>query len=112
MQHARRPRLVEAPVVRPVRLPIAVARQDTVSKQQARAIKFLGLVIVRALSELHAVAVSHLLGLNPGGEILIVPIDECAATRLTFDLEPYMNRLIPKPESLGLSARIELELCK
>jgi hypothetical protein len=70
----------------------------------------LGVCIVEALDVSGALAASHALGINPGGEVRFLAVDESVAGRLTFDLAPYMNRLIQSAEARELADRIRGEL--
>lgn len=72
--------------------------------------QFLGLCIVDAVDEVSATKIAWALGINPGGEIAFMGIDESRVSMLSFDLEPYCNRFIPRGEALALSYRIGREL--
>lgn len=73
--------------------------------------QFLGSAIVEALDMIEAVKVSHAQGINPGNcEVAMMDVDEDAVARLSFDLQPYMWRLLSKTETLELSDRIVAEL--
>lgn len=66
--------------------------------------QFLGVCIVNADDCTSAVMVTHALGINPGGAVKIMAID------MSFDLGPYMVRLLPPLEARELDARITAEL--
>lgn len=58
--------------------------------------KFLGVCVVPAASAIEAIAVSHAMGCNPGGEVLMVP--------------PFGSDLLPEGEWVGrLLTRAEAE---
>lgn len=72
--------------------------------------QLLGVCIVHAVGMVNAVRAAHALGINPGGEVRGIPIDESAAARLSFDLAEHENRLIPPDEAKALNDRITTEL--
>lgn len=70
----------------------------------------LGCCIVHAMNEVEATKAAWARGINPGGEIRFMPIDEEMAARLSFSLEPYENRLLTPTESKELFELVEGEL--
>ena len=76
--------------------------------KRARGEQFLGICIVWAADEISAVKVAHALGINPGGEVAFMDIDEAKAQQLSFQLP--MDVFIPRDDAKALSARIEAEI--
>lgn len=72
--------------------------------------QFLGGCIVDADDELAAMRVAWERGCNPGGEVAFMDVDDGIASRLTFDLDPYMNRLLTKAEIENLDAWVSAVL--
>jgi hypothetical protein len=70
----------------------------------------LGVAIVRAADVVAAIRVAHALGINPGGEVFGLRIVADKRERLSFSLDPYMDRLMPDAEARQLAARIDSEL--
>ena len=62
--------------------------------------RFLGGAVVEAMNMLHAVTVSHQLGINPGGEVAILPL----GLRITDQewLDMWANRLLNETEARDL----------
>lgn len=72
--------------------------------------QFLGVAIVSAMDISGALTVSHVLGINPGGEVAYIEVDESVAGLLSFSLEPYHDRLLPPSEARELHDRIGKDL--
>lgn len=72
--------------------------------------QLLGICIVRAVDMASAIKIAHALKINPGGEVQGIAIDESVAALLSFDLSPYMGRLIPPAEARCLNEKIQAEL--
>ncbi len=62
-------------------------------RQTPGGISFLGVAIVRASTEAEAIAETHRLGINPGGQVAIFPVDRTIP-------EKYLDRLLPSEEAL------------
>ena len=61
--------------------------------------KFLGALIIKAKTAREAVVISHQKKLNPGGEIMIVEIEEEFVDRIPSD---WFGRLIAKDELVAI----------
>jgi hypothetical protein len=70
--------------------------------------QFLGVCIVRAHNEAEATRVAWQLGINPGGEIMFMAIDEEQAGRLSFALPEDV--LVAGAEGKALADRVAGEL--
>lgn len=57
--------------------------------------QFLGVIIIKASDVVDAVAKSHFLGINPGGEILAYELSDEASAEIP---ENFRNRLLSKDE--------------
>jgi hypothetical protein len=65
---------------------------------------------VHAHDEVEATRLAWARGMNPGGEIMLMVIDEHVAGRLPFSLEPYEWRLLPPAEASQLAELVSREL--
>lgn len=72
--------------------------------------QLLGVCIVEGVDMIAAIKAAHARGINPGGEVAGLKIDEAAAARLSFSITDFENRLLPPEEARTLDARIASEL--
>lgn len=68
----------------------------------------LGICIVHAHDEVEAIKAAHAAGINPGGEVRMMDIDEGMAARLSFPLPEW--RLLSPAEADALAGRIAAEI--
>ncbi len=71
--------------------------------------QFLGAAIVAASGEIEAVKVSHVLGCNPGGEVVMVEVPQCGEEANTV-LKKWSDRLFTRDETDAFD--IELKQAK
>lgn len=79
--------------------------------------QFMGATIVDGTCEMDAVSISHQLGLNPGGEVAIVSLEELTLETLPADARHYYNTFIPRDEVMAAphipldTSRIACDVC-
>lgn len=63
--------------------------------KRPRGDQFLGACLVQASDGIDAVRTTHRMGLNPGGEVLFLPVESAKVDRVP---ERYRNRLLTRAE--------------